>query len=78
MDGGEILSHHFETKVETMPFVGIYRPIIRNEGFLGGAKWISQPSTVPDSAHDMYLTVQPGECPALGGSIRTNPPARLP
>ena len=32
---------HFETMVETITFVGIYRGIIRNQGFLGGAKWIS-------------------------------------
>ena len=27
-------------------FVGMYRGLIRNQSFVGGAKWISQPSTV--------------------------------
>ena len=40
------ISHHLETMVETRRFVGIYRGIIRHQGFLGGARWISQPSTV--------------------------------
>ena len=30
-------SHYLETMVETSAFVGIYRGIIRNQGFLGGA-----------------------------------------
>ena len=30
-----------ETMVETMTFVGIYRGIMRNQGFFGDAKWIS-------------------------------------
>ena len=38
VDGCEIRSpHHLETMVETVTFVGIYRGIIRNQGFFGGA-----------------------------------------
>ena len=50
MDGCEIRSHHFETMVETIKFVGIYRAIESFLGFLGGAKWIS-------STHSMSLEI---------------------
>ena len=50
MENTKSISHHLETMVETRTFVGIYRVIIRHQGFLGGAGF--RPSTVCLFARD--------------------------
>ena len=57
----DILMDEINFAPETM-LVGICRGIIRDQGFLGDAKWISQPSTVIKS-----LEAAQGYLDGLGG-----------